>query len=326
MPSNPKLFIRNSPLFITTRVEEGLPLVPGRLMNYLLGSIMARARSLYAVRLCHFVFMSNHLHLLLVVEDPEHVDDFMRYVKGESSHAVNRILGRRKHTIWCEGYDSPVVLTVEDVLRYVGYIYTNPQRAGLVRTMDDYPGLSSWGMYKSRCYRTRCKWVRRVAVPSCVELSKLPGDEQERLISEIEESSAESHELILEPDAWLGCFGLESRAEEFRERVFLIVSELELELGKERDSVVGPEMLQSLEVGTSRYIPKKFSRRMLCLCSDRELRRGFIELFRYLQGAARQVFQAWKQGVNPRASWPPGMLAPGGYAHASLCPWVVCFV
>ena len=33
----------------------------------------------------------------------------VRKFKTESAHAVNRLLGIRKRTIWCEGYDSPMV-------------------------------------------------------------------------------------------------------------------------------------------------------------------------------------------------------------------------
>ena len=41
---------------------------------------------------------------------------FMERFKCETAHAVNRLLGRRQVTVWCKGYDSPVILTLDDLV------------------------------------------------------------------------------------------------------------------------------------------------------------------------------------------------------------------
>ena len=136
MPSPPKILLPKSAVFISTRIQEGLPLVPTCYMQLILQSILARAQSKYKVSVCHFLFMSNHLHMLLVVNNPDEVPAFMDMIKTESAHAINRLLGRRQRTVWCSGYDSPPVLTLEDIILKINYIYTNPQSADLVDTID----------------------------------------------------------------------------------------------------------------------------------------------------------------------------------------------
>jgi REP element-mobilizing transposase RayT len=132
MPRNRKYFANKTVLFVTSRAEEGLPFPCNAVMNLILWGILARAREKHQIKVCHFIFLANHLHMLLVVENPEHVSSFVGYIKCESAHAVNRLLGRRKRTIWEDGYDSPVVLTPDSALNCIGYIYGNPARANLV--------------------------------------------------------------------------------------------------------------------------------------------------------------------------------------------------
>src|SRR5690606_7274325 len=102
MPENRKYFVNRTAHLITSRTEEGLPLVPSLIMNFIIWCILARARTLYRVRVSHFLFMANHFHMLIVVDDPEHLSPFVGYVKAETAHAINRLLGRRKKTVWAD--------------------------------------------------------------------------------------------------------------------------------------------------------------------------------------------------------------------------------
>lgn len=51
------------------------------------------------------------MHMVLVIDNPDDVPSFIGHYKTESAYTLNGILGRKKRTIWCEGYDSPIVLT-----------------------------------------------------------------------------------------------------------------------------------------------------------------------------------------------------------------------
>ena len=181
MPENRKYFAHKQALLVSARTEEGLPLVSSLVLNLIIWGILARARSMYQVRVCHFIFMFNHFHMLLVVDNPEDVSNFVGYVKGEIAHAVNQLLGRRRKTLWAEGYDSPIFLTAADVRRYITYIYANPAKANLVDTIDDYPGVSSWQMFIRDTHLSAHKWIRRPAIKR-LQLPALSINEQKRMV------------------------------------------------------------------------------------------------------------------------------------------------
>ena len=123
MPSNPKLLLPNSVILVTTRTEDGLPFPPQEHIKTILEGILATATSRYDLDLCHYVWMSNHFHMLMVVRNPEEVPACLRYIKTESAYAINKILGRKKKTIWEEGYDSPTILSKQDVVKYLSLIH-----------------------------------------------------------------------------------------------------------------------------------------------------------------------------------------------------------
>lgn len=106
MPENRKYFVNRSVHLVTSRTEEGLPIVASFLLNFIIWGILARARGKFRVRICHFVFLANHFHMLIVVDNPEHVPAFVGYVKCEIAHAINRLLGRRRKTIWMECFQG----------------------------------------------------------------------------------------------------------------------------------------------------------------------------------------------------------------------------
>ena len=134
-------------LFVTFSLEEVLMLLANPLCRTLLQSCLAVAQDLYPLRISGFLINSNHVHMLLVVENPDDVSGFIRHFKTESAHLLNRVLGRRKRTIWCEGYDSPIVLTPTRALIALSYLYSNPAKDNLEESIDKYPGLSSWEMF-----------------------------------------------------------------------------------------------------------------------------------------------------------------------------------
>ena len=318
MPPNPKVFFPKTAVFVTSRVEEGLPFVCSLHLRAILWGILARASSMYQVKVCHFLWMANHLHLLIVVDNPEHVKDFVGYIKTESAHAVNRLMGRRRRTVWCEGYDSPTLLTTKEVLRYILYTYSNPARADLEETIEKYPGLNSWSMYMDNKSTKRCPWIRRPAVPQIGHM-KLTAYEQKELKKELIKHSTISHEFVLEPDAWMVCFA-ESRVwdpQEVRAELARELRKAELQCKKERKgNVIGTKalMCQSMD---KPYTPSKHANKTLCLCSDLSLRKSFILLCRVLFAMAREVYENWKRG-DFSVPFPPGLFAPSLPRQANM--------
>ncbi len=324
MPENRKYFVNKTTHFVTARTEEGLPIVASLLLNFIIWGILARARSMYQVRVCHFLFMSNHFHALLVVDNPEHVSPFVGYVKCEIAHAINRLLGRRRKTIWVEGYDSPPLLTPHDVLRYITYIYRNPAKANLVDSIEQFPGVSSWQMFTSDTLIKHCKRVIRPLITR-LALPALSVNEQKRMVEEYKRQLTEHNTFVLEPFAWVECFP-EFRNADIETLKGEIISNLQAqeqvlrqERKRLRKDVIGATSLRRQSM-LKEYQPKKFSKKMICICSDIELRKRYISFYRGICETARRAYQRWKRGdLVPKI--PPGLLSPRipSFASAISC-------
>ncbi len=90
------------------------------------------------VTLWCFTIMSNHVHVLLSLSNPEKsLRHIMQLLKGRSAFECNKALGR-SGTFWQhESYDH--VVRDGEFDRIIEYILMNPVHAGLVANWDDYP-------------------------------------------------------------------------------------------------------------------------------------------------------------------------------------------
>lgn len=323
MPSTPRLLLPKTAVFITSRIEEGLPLIPAAFMTVILEGLLARAQSLYPVILCGFKFMSNHLHMLLAVENPDDVVAFMSRIKTESAHAVNRLLGRRRHTVWQEGYDSPPILTIEDTISKLVYLYTNAQTANLVATIDEYPNVNSWSMFTSGVLQKKCKWIQRPMI-SKLEKTTLTVSEQKELARELLAKAKKVHTLTLRPDAWLACFNVTAPEElaSYRKQVIDRVRDAERRLAEERAAndraVMGRDKLLTQPIDVP-YTPKKFGKRMWCICREKERRIRFILFVKQLLAEAREALKRWRMG-DMTAKYPPGLFPPSMPKICNMLP------
>ena len=307
-----KHFVHGDVLLISSRTEEGLPFPPNHLMNSLITGILAKAQQLYPVRICHFLFMSNHFHLLIKVEDPAAVPAFVGYLKGEISHSVNRLLGRRRKTVFVRKYDSPKFLLPEDVKRYIKYIYLNPTKENLESCIENYPGLNTWDAYLSgRVQRVKTKKISRHEILRLPSPSLSVSESQRLAESYQRDSKGESLELLIEPDAWAESFP-EVKLDEFKKE---LVSELRqeeellaLKRKEQGREVVGATRLKRASMGLE-YRPKKFSKRMTVICSDLKARKEYLLRFKGLCEEAYNVYSDWKQGLRS-SLFPPGMFSP----------------
>jgi REP element-mobilizing transposase RayT len=121
----------------------------------IIGSCMARGIKMFGVHLYGFVWMSNHGHLLLRAPK-DNFAEFMAYLNGQIAVNVNRFLGR-KHQLWARRYAAAQVLDEAAELEMLGYLLANPQNAGLVNSIDEWPGLSSAAFFfRNREQRFLC--------------------------------------------------------------------------------------------------------------------------------------------------------------------------
>lgn len=304
-----------SVLFITFSVEEGLLLLCNPLCEAIIKSCLARAQFMHPVDICGALVEASHVHLLIVVNNPEDVPGFMRYFKTESAHMLNRVLGRRKRTVWCDSYDDPIVLTMPRALLVLAYIYSNPAKDNLEDSVDKYPGVSSWKMFVKGEYKRTWKHLRRN------DFRFLPKDahnlrgftkEAQRVLSR----SKNSHEFEIKPNAWLEAFGIKSKDEQERvnkrliERVSVLEERARRKRKEENRHVIGADRLRNQAFDLTRQSSRR-GKRMWCLSEKRRIRIKFIEYLKVLFEKAREVQARWKVGdfsvPYPLGLYPPCM-------------------
>ena len=325
MPRNRKIYAHDWVHFVTTRITEGLPLIPCAYIEIILKSILARAAALYPVKISDLIVMANHIHLLLTVINPDHVDKFMRYFKTESGHAINRMLGRPKGSVWDEGYDAPVILDMETLIDRAVYIYANPQRAGLVPTIEEYPHFSSWQQFTTDsaqpilCHKLRRPDIKKLPRnPSAAELA--------RMEKELLALSSGTIEFHFEPAAAFEALGGGKEGEmtyaEYRGKILQGVRSVEQEVSDERlrfnKRFLGADMLRR-QSPYKFHRPKKYGKRMICMAADKALRSKFISCFKACVDTCREVFQNWKETFQ-LAKYPPGFFPATLRTESSLLP------
>jgi hypothetical protein len=302
-----------SVLFCTFSLEEGLLLLANPLCKAIVKSCLARALILHPVRICHFIVEATHVHIVLVVMNPDDVHAFIRCFKTESAHMINRLLGRGKRTLWCEGYDSPVVLTPVRAFLAIAYLYANPAKDGLEASIDKYPGFSSWKMFLSGETTHQFKRLRRP------QFSFIPRHAHNlrgytRLADALLTDSQDTQTFILEPNAWMEAFGYRSPEDQQRinkkliERVRLLEERAARLRATNNKRVLGREKLLNQVLNTT-YRPQRSGRRMWCLSEKRSVRVTFIRFFKELMHRARAVRQRWKVG-DLTVPYPPGLYPP----------------
>jgi REP element-mobilizing transposase RayT len=84
-----------------------------------------------------WVVMPDHVHLLASVEG-ERLAMVMRRLKGRTGRAFLPGQGRAG-PLWQRGYHEHALRREEDVVTIARYVCANPVRAGLVRSVRDYP-------------------------------------------------------------------------------------------------------------------------------------------------------------------------------------------
>jgi REP element-mobilizing transposase RayT len=313
MPKAMKYHPHGSVLFCTFSLEEGLLLLANPLCKAIVKTCLARAAKLYRVRICHYIVSTTHIHLILVVINPDDVQAFMRHFKTDSAHMINRLLGRAKRTVWCSGYDSPVVLSSVRALAAIAYLYANPAKDNLETSIDNYPGMSSWRMFRTG--QTTRRWKRLYRD----QFSFIPRDAHNlrgytKRAQDLLAASKEDQVFTIEPNAWLEAFGYRDPEEQERinkrlvARVRLLEERAEKLRIKNKKRVIGRERLNNQVLDTT-YRPKRKGRKMWCLAERRSLRLPFIRFFTELMRKARAVRERWKFG-DFSVPYPPGLHPP----------------
>ena len=306
---------------VSCRAEEGLPFVPVQFINEIFWAALAAAQKHYKQEVCTLCVEANQVHMLLRVTDPELVASFVGYVKQETAHAINRLLGRRRKTVWVGDYDAPTILDLEKFLDMYGYCLLNPVKDKLIDSMDHYPGVSAWNMLKTKTWKRKCMRIYRNKIPRLKDPTK-PWKENAKVITELKDRNKKSLYFRLNLYSWKKCFEETKHLSDVQAHALLLsaIDNFIESLPSTNTNNCKPELLEKQSM-LRPYVPTKFGKKMICLASSKEIRIPFIEFAKSLFHQAREVTKAWRRG-DFSLPFPPGLFPPPLLRTANILPAV----
>jgi REP element-mobilizing transposase RayT len=309
MPARRKLIQTGAVLELCTRIYSGLPLTAHPSAQTLIKGLLARAQEENPITISHLVFMSNHFHMIVVVEKPEDVCGFMEYFKGQSSRVLGILFGLTGQC-WAERYDSPRILDSQKLIERLVYLYTNPQQANLVDTIDHYPNLSTWELLKAGTLQSSTSVVKH-SIKHLTTLVKNAGKTFSKY-PRLADFKANA-DLVIDTAAAFRALSVESDegVKDCFSEVISRVRTQERELINQRKEagigVVGKTAL--IEASPLKaHRPKKSQPRMLCLATCAKARAGYIQWYNAMDIACREVYELWCEGIKaafPAIGFPP---------------------
>jgi hypothetical protein len=332
MPREPRIIFKNSLYEIVPRAREGLPLPPTDTTNQLLKGILARTQRDDKVTVCNFVEMNNHSHQHAISNEPDQLSKFYMEYQKKITDSVRKLTRAESLQLW-EGRPSVALLALaEDAIVRLIYMFLNPAKAGLVQSIDDYPGLTTWEAFKT-CEASvdaqvtvEAYWTPASQLEPLPEHNKLsPASDRAMARSCRENPKTIKYEMVIKPLAWLACYGITDpvRIEKIRQRIIKAVYDGEAQLAKERLEkkipVMGAERLKQ-QAYLKPHTPKAKERRIFLICGDNKRRPKLIALFKDIAKKCRECYLLLKEG-KPH-DWPPGTFIP--WVPPKICQ-AVCF-
>ncbi len=302
------------------RARCGLPFPPNHTNNAIISGIYGRAMRYDEVVLCNFVHMNNHSHDHVIPLDPAALSVMYKEVQKQCTEALKALLGQEQLNLWKGRPMMAIVPTLDDVIERLVYIFCNPVKAGLVESIDSYPGPTSWKAFKTcepsvdATVSIKVRAYHKAAIPRLPEGVALTPEEDRRMLDLLERSDeAFEHELQIKPLAWLGLFGITEphRIARIRDRVVKMVYEQEATIRLRRTvPPIGADRLRSqmyMKPHTPEQQPE--GRKPFVLCSDPTLRMEIIAFVKAIANKCKQLYELARQKIA--VEWPPGIFVPG---------------
>ncbi len=104
-----------------------------------------RDKGFYLVH--RYVVMPEHVHVILTPSETRTLEKAMQLIKGGTSHEIGGQLHAR-FPVWHAGFTEHQIRDRADYDAHVRYIDTNPAKARLAGTPEEYPFCSLSGKYR----------------------------------------------------------------------------------------------------------------------------------------------------------------------------------
>jgi hypothetical protein len=305
---------------ITFRTRFGLPFVCTAYTATIISGIIARVQRNHKVTLCHFIFMGNHAHIVVVAKDLQACSDFHGEIKKQLTDSYKQLLGLPFLSLWDENSSSVLELSdLNGAKERISYLYANPARANLVDSIERYPGLNSFTAFLScphtlmASHCTACPWIRTPTIKKLPSRAISPTQDA-AFTQYLKAKSKLSHDLVLQPNAWMKIYGITDPAEvaEVNQSIVSTLLHYEAEARTIRCQsgwrVKGAAKLATEAINLS-YLPDKKSRKIFVYASDPELRKQRIADYKIFCQRCTYCYEQWKIG-DYSVEWPPGAFQP----------------
>jgi len=290
----------NTLVSITNRTIQGRYLLrPGPSFNDLFLGILGRAQRQHEMAIAAISVLSNHFHLLLIVDDAEEVSGFMRDLQSKLAREVNRLTGWRG-TVFEHRYDMTVVTDEEPAqVERLKYVLAQGVKENLVERVCQWPGVHS---AEALMHGTPLEghWFDRTR--------QYAARNQSEELSREEYVFAES--VVFSP---IPCWA-HLPADRYRERMKNLVEEVDAEaaLARQRSGarVLGVKAILALD---PQFRPSSVARSPAPLvhAATKAARTLFYEIYAEFVSAFRAAADALRQGRRdvpfPVGSFPPRM-------------------
>ena len=138
MPRRPRLYLPDQPQHVVVRGHNRDPILARHEDFRFLYRCLREAAATGMLSVHAWVFMHNHIHLLVTPENEKSLPRTMQSVGRRYAQYFNRTY-HRSGALWEGRYKSALVDTDRYLLACYRYIELNPVRAGIVRKPEDYP-------------------------------------------------------------------------------------------------------------------------------------------------------------------------------------------
>lgn len=116
---------------------------PSHEANDLIIGVIGRAQRMYSMRICAVVFMHNHYHLLLDIDDCQQLAKFMGHLNSNIARELGRLADWREK-FWSRRYQAIVVSDeLEAQEGRLEYLLSHGVKEGLVSRPQQWPGVNS---------------------------------------------------------------------------------------------------------------------------------------------------------------------------------------
>jgi hypothetical protein len=265
--------------------------------------------------------MPNHPHILVISKDVSALKNFYGELKKRITDMLKRLLGLESLHLWEDkGVRVMQILDLEKAKRQLAYYFLNPVNAGLVDSIDHYPGESTWRAFcicephVDAFVETGVPWIRLPSIPALSTPTPSIGEET-RVINQIKGENKAKESFKVHPFAWLKVFGITDpvEIEAIRREIIELVRTGEQlareQRQKERKGIRGAIKLIIEGITLSGHKSSKRGRSVFFLSSIKELRIGFHAKYRDFCERCRECYLLACRGVKELV-WPDGAFVP----------------